>query len=92
MSAHKFQVLCIDRRTGKLLWTRTAYEGVPKEKRHIKSTYASSSPVTDGRVVVALFGSQGMYAFNVAGKQLWGVDRSSCRWISRRIRFSPRTI
>jgi outer membrane protein assembly factor BamB len=74
MSVHRFQVLCVDRRSGKLLWTRTAYEGVPKEKRHIKSTYASSSPVTDGRVVVALFGSQGLYAFDIAGKQLWSAD------------------
>lgn len=73
-SIHKWQVIALDRKTGKTLWTRTAYEGVPKEKRHIKSTYASATPATDGKVVVALFGSQGLYAFDVAGKPLWSKD------------------
>jgi hypothetical protein len=45
-----------------------AYEGVPIETRHIKSTYASATPATDGRIVVAWFGSQGVYAYNLAGK------------------------
>jgi outer membrane protein assembly factor BamB len=73
-SVHKWQVICLDRRTGKTLWTRTAFEGTPREKRHIKSTYASSTPATNGRVVVALFGSQGMYAFDLTGKPLWNKD------------------
>jgi len=70
-SVHRFQVICLDRKTGKTLWVRTAYEGVPKEKRHIKSTYASSTPATDGRIVVALFGSNGLYAYDLSGKPLW---------------------
>jgi outer membrane protein assembly factor BamB len=74
LSMHKWQVLCLDRKTGRLLWTRTAYEGVPKEKRHIKSTYASSTPVTDGKVVVAFFGSQGIHGFSLDGKPLWSKD------------------
>ena len=44
------------------VWQRTAYEGVPREKRHIKATYANATPATDGRYVVAFFGSQGLYA------------------------------
>jgi outer membrane protein assembly factor BamB len=73
-SVHQWKVLCLDRKSGKFLWERTAYEGVPKEKRHIKSTYASSTPATDGRVVVALFGSQGLYAYDMNGKPLWSKD------------------
>lgn len=73
-SVHQWKVLCLDRKTGKVLWDRTAYEGTPKEKRHIKSTYASSTPATDGRVVVALFGSQGLYAYDLSGKLLWKKD------------------
>src|SRR5688572_31399963 len=73
-SVQRWIVLAIDRRTGKTIWERTAYEGVPKEKRHIKSTYASATPVTDGRVVVAFFGSQGIHAFDVDGKPLWRRD------------------
>ncbi len=52
----------------------SAYEGVPKEKRHIKATYANATPVTDGRYVVAFFGSQGLYAFDMNGKQVWKKD------------------
>jgi len=74
LSVHRWQVISLDRQSGKVLWTKTAFEGPPKEKRHIKSTYASSSPVTDGRIVVALFGSQGLYAYDFSGKLLWNKD------------------
>lgn len=48
-SLHKWEVLCLDKKSGKILWQRTAFKGVPKDKRHIKSTYANSTPATDGR-------------------------------------------
>lgn len=73
-SPQRMMILCLDRRSGKILWERTAYEGVPKEKRHIKSTYANATPATDGTVVVALFGSHGLYAYNFDGKLLWKQD------------------
>src|SRR5258706_10156881 len=71
VSVQQWKLICLDRRTGKILWEHTAYEGAPKEKRHIKSTYASSTPATDGEVVVAFFGSQGLYAYDLNGKLLW---------------------
>ncbi|MGZ7227013.1 hypothetical protein ACXWO0_11150, partial [Streptococcus pyogenes] len=61
-------------RSGKILWERVAHEGAPLEKRHIKSTYANSTPATDGRIVVSWFGSQGVYAYDVDGRFLWEVD------------------
>jgi outer membrane protein assembly factor BamB len=70
----KWQVLALDRNSGKLLWERTAFEGAPKQKRHVKSTYASSTPATDGEVVIAFFGSQGLYAYDLSGKLLWKRD------------------
>jgi outer membrane protein assembly factor BamB len=73
-SRHRFVVLAIDRTTGKTRWERVAYEGPPVDKRHIKSTYASATPATDGRMVVAWFGSQGVYAYDVDGTFLWKVD------------------
>lgn len=71
---HKWVVMALDRKSGKTIWQRTAYEGVPREKRHIKSTYASATPVTDGRYVVAFFGSQGLYAFRMDGTPAWKKD------------------
>ena len=73
-SRHKWIVYAIDKRTGAVEWERVAAEGEPRNKRHIKSTYASASPATDGRVVVAWFGSEGVHAYDVTGKPLWTVD------------------
>jgi outer membrane protein assembly factor BamB len=73
-SPHKWVLYAIDKRTGKIAWERTAFEGPPRNKRHIKSTYASASPATDGRIVVAWFGSQGVFAYDVTGTPLWSVD------------------
>jgi outer membrane protein assembly factor BamB len=74
VTSQQWKLLCLDRRTGKLLWDRIAYEGTPKEKRHMKATYANSTPATDGEVVIAYFGSQGLYAYDTAGKALWRRD------------------
>lgn len=73
-SVHRWMIYAIDKRNGKITWERVAHQGEPLEKRHIKSTYANSSPATDGRIVVAWFGSQGVYAYDVNGKFLWKVD------------------
>ena len=73
-SPHKFQVMSLDRRSGKVLWSRTAFEGAPREKRHIKATYANASPATNGKYVVAFFGSQGLYAYDMSGKLKWKRD------------------
>ncbi len=73
-SLHRWMVYAYDKSSGRLLWERTAHEGHPVDKRHIKSTYASATPATDGRIVVAAFGSQGVHAFDVDGAFLWKVD------------------
>jgi outer membrane protein assembly factor BamB len=73
-TVHRWQVLSFHKRTGKLLWERTAFEGEPREKRHIKATYANATPVTDGRYVVAFFGSQGLYAYDLQGNLKWKRD------------------
>ena len=73
-SEHRWMLYALDRRTGKIRWERTAAQGAPRNKRHIKSTYASASPATDGRIVVAWFGSQGLFAYDVNGGLRWSVD------------------
>jgi outer membrane protein assembly factor BamB len=71
---HTWKVYALDKRTGKILWERVAYEGVPKVKRHPKSTHADSTPVTDGKYLVVLFGSHGLYAYDLNGKLMWKQD------------------
>ena len=71
---HTWKVYALDKATGNVLWERTAYEGMPLVKRHPKSTHADSTPVTDGKTLIALFGSHGMYAYDLNGKLLWKQD------------------
>lgn len=73
-SEHQWQILCLDNSTGKILWTETAVAGVPIDKRHVKATYANSTPATDGKHVVAFFGSQGLFGYTVDGTFLWKQD------------------
>ncbi len=72
--SHHFLVLCLDKKTGELLWERTALEAIPKIKRHPKGSHAASTPATDGEHVVAFFGSEGLYCYDVDGELLWKKD------------------
>jgi len=73
-SPHQWKVLALDKKSGKILWEQTAHQGVPKTKRHPKSSQASPSPATDGKVVVAYFGSEGLFVYSMDGKLLWKKD------------------
>jgi outer membrane protein assembly factor BamB len=73
-SPHRWVVMCYDAATGRLRWERTAHTGVPKVKRHTKATHASSTLATDGRYIVAFFGSEGLYAFDMRGNPVWKRD------------------
>jgi outer membrane protein assembly factor BamB len=69
-----WKVYALDKKTGKVLWEKTATTGVPKVKRHMKATHANSTPATDGKHVVTLFGSEGLYCWDTDGKLLWKKD------------------
>ena len=73
-SPQKWILYAIDKGSGRIVWERVAVQGTPIDKRHMKSTYASATPATDGRIVVAAFGSQGVYAYDVDGNFRWKVD------------------
>lgn len=71
---HDFRVYCLDKKSGKILWEQSAYKGVPKVLRHIKATHANCTPATDGKHLVAYFGSEGLYCYDLDGKLLWKKD------------------
>lgn len=71
---HMFKVLCLDRDTGRLLWQATAWIGTPYDNRHRKSSYAASTPATDGKLVYAFFGTEGLYAYDFKGRLAWKAD------------------
>ena len=56
-----WQVVCLQLETGKIQWTKDAHVGQPTIKRHLKASHANCSPATDGQIVIAFFGSEGLY-------------------------------
>jgi outer membrane protein assembly factor BamB len=74
LSKHTWKIYCLDKKTGQVLWEQVASEGVPKVKRHMKSSHASATPATDGRYVVAFFGSEGLFCYDTSGKLVWKQD------------------
>jgi outer membrane protein assembly factor BamB len=67
---HRWMVYCVDWKTGKLLWSREVYRG-KAAARHLKNSYASETPVTDGERVYVYFGSVGVFCLNRDGAQVW---------------------
>jgi len=73
-SVYSWKVYCLDRKTGRVIWERTAHTGIPKIKRHPKSTHANPTPATDGKHLVVFFGSEGLYCYDFDGTLLWSKD------------------
>src|SRR5437868_585863 len=67
-------MLCLDRATGNVLWQKIAREEVPHEGIQANNTYASASPITDGKVVLAFFGSRGLHCYDPDGNLKWSKD------------------
>lgn len=68
---HRWMAYCVDWKTGKILWERELQRGVPPSSRHLKNTYASETPVTDGERVYFYFGNLGLFCLDLNGKALW---------------------
>ena len=75
----QWKIFCLNKQTGKILWDKTAHEGVPKQKRHPKATHANCTMATDGTNVVAFFGSEGLYCYDLDGHLRWQKDWGTLR-------------
>ncbi len=71
---HTWTVFALELATGKILWQREAASGKPKVKRHLKSSHANPTPATDGQRLIVHFPSEGLFAYDLAGKLLWKQD------------------
>jgi outer membrane protein assembly factor BamB len=71
---HEWRVYALDKKTGTVKWQQTAIKEVPKIKRHMKNSHANSTLATDGQRVIAFFGSEGLYAYDMKGALLWKKD------------------
>jgi outer membrane protein assembly factor BamB len=71
---YRWELTCVDLNTGKELWKQVAYHGNPKVSKQPMNTYASETPVTDGKRVYAYFGMTGLFCYDMNGNQLWQKD------------------
>ena len=86
---HTYKAMAFDGRTGALVWERTAWEGVPFDDRHRKSSFASPSVATDGSRVFAYFGAEGVFAYDVNGKPLWNASIGKVKTLGLGAASSP---
>ncbi len=84
-SEHEWKVICINKKDGQTIWERTSCKGIPEQKRHPKSSHANSSVATDGKHVVAFFGSEGIYCYDMDGGLLWQKDFGLLRSVFFRV-------
>jgi len=68
---HQWKMLCVDLNSGALSWERLLNQGSPAQPAHVKNTYASETPVTDGKLVYALIGNVGVFAADFEGRVAW---------------------
>ncbi|MHB8519176.1 MAG: outer membrane protein assembly factor BamB family protein [Limisphaerales bacterium] len=68
---HHWVVGCMDWDTGKPLWQKEVHHGAPPGSHHLKNTYASETPITDGERVYAYFGNLGLFCLDTQGRELW---------------------
>jgi outer membrane protein assembly factor BamB len=73
-SEYAYRMICIDADKGNILWSKNVTRQAPKTRRHTKNTYASETPVTDGKYVFASFGSAGLYCVDFDGNVVWQRD------------------
>ncbi|MHC4174551.1 MAG: outer membrane protein assembly factor BamB family protein [Planctomycetota bacterium] len=79
-NVYKFDLVCLDRKSGKILWQKTAREELPHEGHHPNHDgFACYSPVTDGKHVWVSFGSRGVHCYDMNGNHKWSRDMGKMR-------------
>ena len=71
---HQWRLLALDKADGRIIWDALGHEGAPRQRRHTKSSQCNSTPATDGQFIAALFGSEGLFCFDLSGRLLWRKD------------------
>lgn len=70
-SEHLWNVVCLELKSGRIRWEKTLHRGTPSTPIHLKNSYASETPVTDGRHVYACFGNVGIFCLDFDGNLIW---------------------
>jgi len=73
-TVHQWRLFAIEKGTGRILWDKLGHEAMPRVKRHTKASHCNSTPATDGRHIVAILGSEGLFCFDMNGDLVWKKD------------------
>jgi outer membrane protein assembly factor BamB len=73
-AVYRFELLCLDRSTGEVIWKKTALERKPTIPTFSSNGYASETPVTDGERVYVYFAMHGLFCYDLSGKKIWEKD------------------
>ena len=89
-AVHHWMVYAVNVATGALQWERDVHTGVPTGSHHLKNTFASETPVTDGQRIYAYFGNVGLYCLDMDGQVLWSREMEpSQTWLGWGTAASP---
>lgn len=73
-TSHSWRLYRINKQSGKTIWEKVLHEGLPKSQRHIKASQANCTPATDGKYIVSLLGSEGLFCYDTDGNPVWKKD------------------
>ena len=76
---HHWMIYAVDVATGELRWERDVHSGAPATSHHLKNTFASETPVTDGDRLYVYFGNVGLFCLDRSGQVLWSREVASSR-------------
>ncbi|MFC2123632.1 PQQ-binding-like beta-propeller repeat protein [Bacteroidota bacterium] len=71
---HRFEIYCLNKNSGETIWKETVYLGKPGITTHKDNTYASETPVTDGKYLYVYFGMRGLFCYDLDGDKIWDKD------------------
>jgi outer membrane protein assembly factor BamB len=71
---YRWEVICLDLRSGKELWKQVAHTGNPRTGSNPGNGYAAETPATDGQRVYAWFGMTGIFCYDNTGELQWARD------------------
>lgn len=68
---HRWMLYAVDFDTGKVRWELELRNRLPRASKLAKNSYATETPVTDGKTVYVYHGNAGLFAVDFGGRLLW---------------------
>ncbi len=74
VDVHHWMAYAVDLDSGDIRWQTELFSGAPDHSKHLKNSFASETPVTDGERLYVYFGNVGVFCLDLDGRELWSVE------------------